>query len=123
MLLLDLHPTHNVSYGKKDFQRWSQVSKPGAGHRRSTLSSGRPALRSKKVSKYNDKLSSNYRLPVAGQVAKSGNPDLPIFDLEDDGDDSDDSDDGADDDLRNRDDLNSLLVKACETNVFPSIRY
>jgi hypothetical protein len=41
---------------------------------------------------------------------------------ESDGDESDDSDDGADDDLRNREDLNSLLVKAWETNVFPAIR-
>ncbi len=40
-------------------------------------------------------------------------------------DDSDDEsgDDLNDEDIRNRDDMHTSLVKAWETNVFPSIRY
>jgi hypothetical protein len=81
----------------------------GAGHRRSTTVPGRPALRSKNVSKYNSKLSRHYCLATSGQVAKSGNPNLPVFDMEDD-DDSDVSDDEHEEEMRNREDLNALLV-------------
>ena len=112
----------NLAVAAKEPRTTGQGSKPGAGHRRSTVSSGRPALRSKTLTRYNPQLSKNYLLPTTGQAAKSGNPDLPIFDLESDDDESDDDDEGVDDDLRNREDVNSLLVKAWETNVFPAIR-
>jgi E3 ubiquitin-protein ligase HECTD4 len=102
----------------------STASRPGAGHRRSTTVSGRPALRAKTASKYNQQMSKHYCLPTIGQLAKCGNPNLPIFDMEDDDDDddADDSDDGNDEELRNREDMNTLLVKAWEKIVFPAIR-
>ena len=76
---------------------------------------GRPALRSKTVVQYNTKISTHYCLATVGQGAKSGNPGLATFNLEDD-DDSDDYDVTGDDsdhedDLRNRDDLNAMLVR------------
>ena len=113
----------NLMNVPKEPRATCQALKPGAGHRRSTASFGRPALRSKTLTRYDPQLSKNYLLPTTGQIAKSGNPDLPIFDLESDDDESDDDDEGIDDDLRNREDVNSLLVKAWETNVFPAIRF
>jgi E3 ubiquitin-protein ligase HECTD4 len=41
---------------------------------------------------------------------------------DDDDDDADDSDDGNDEELRSREDMNTLLVKAWEKIVFPAIR-
>ena len=54
-------------------------------------------------------MSKHYCLATSGQVAKSGNPNLPVFDMEDD-DDSDVSDDEHEEEMRSREDLNALLV-------------
>jgi hypothetical protein len=70
-----------ISNAPKETSTGVQPSKPGAGHRRSAVSSGRPALRSRTATKYNGRMSLNYLLPTVGQTAKSGCPDLPIYDL------------------------------------------
>jgi len=96
----------------------------GAGHRRVNTYSCRTALTPKALREYVVGSSEEFRTGLSNEIcAKTGSHIQPLTLLDDDSDSDEDEDEGDfEDEIEHREDVNSLLVKAWETKVFPIIR-
>ena len=96
----------------------------GAGHRRVNTYSCRTALAPKALREYAVGSSEEFRTGLSNEMcAKTGSHIQSITLLDEDSDSDDDEDEGDfDEEIEHREDVNSLLVKAWETKVFPIIR-
>jgi E3 ubiquitin-protein ligase HECTD4 len=96
----------------------------GAGHRRVNTYSCRTAMTPKALREYVAGSSEEFRTGLSNEIcARTGSHIQPVTLLDEDSDSDDDEDErDFDDEIEHREDVNSLLVKAWETKVFPIIR-
>jgi E3 ubiquitin-protein ligase HECTD4 len=134
-VLNDQPEEHDVSdgFGSMPFQSDSDSSGSnspdtgyavGAGHRRVNTYSCRTALTPKALREYVVGASEEYRTGLSNDIGARTGPHIqPVTSLDDDSDSDEDEDDvDFEEEIEHREDVNSLLVKAWETKVFPIIR-